>query len=346
MQSGKSGDVAVRTHPLLQPIQALHRKLRDTILDACECGASDELAGVAEDAAGDTIFVIDKIGEALLVQELEQTAADCGGVVLTAEGIAQGQLVLPAGYDEERCRYRVIMDPIDGTRGLMYQKRPAWILTGVAPNRGAATRLADIELSVQSEITLVKQHRADELWASRGGGAHAERLDRTCGKRQRLTLQPSRATSIEQGFATVSRFFPGVRDALAGIDDEIAHWLLGPAPAGKALCFEDQYLSTGGQLYELMAGHDRFIADVRPLMAPLWRARQMPLGLCCHPYDICTALIAEELGVVVRDAGGGPLDYPLNLDANVTWVGYANPMLAELLEPLWQRALNDRGLLP
>ena len=41
---------------------------------------------------------------------------------------------------------------------------------------------------------------------------------------------------------------------------------MGPAVAGKAACFEDQYLSTGGQLYELMAGHDRFIADIRPLL--------------------------------------------------------------------------------
>ena len=30
----------------------------------------------------------------------------------------------------------------------MYQKRSAWILTGVAPNRGEATTLADIVLAV------------------------------------------------------------------------------------------------------------------------------------------------------------------------------------------------------
>ena len=44
----------------------------------------------------------------------------------------------------------------------MYQKRPAWILTGVAPGPGPST-LADIELAVQTEIPLVKQHLCDEL---------------------------------------------------------------------------------------------------------------------------------------------------------------------------------------
>ena len=62
----------------------------------------------------------------------------------------------------------------------------------------------------------------------------------------------------------------------------------------KAACFEDQYLSTGGQLYELMAGHDRFIADIRPLLQSVVASRGLPPALCCHPYDICTALIARS----------------------------------------------------
>ena len=81
-----------------------------------------------------------------------------------------------------------------------------------------------------------------------------------------MVLRPSRARSIAHGFAMTSRFFPGAREILAEIDEEIVRAALGPAYPGKAHCFEDQYISTGGQLYELMAGHDRFIADIRPLM--------------------------------------------------------------------------------
>ena len=54
---------------------------------------------------------------------------------LVAEGLPGDSLVLPPGAREEDCRWRLLVDPIDGTRGLMYQKRSAWILTGVAPNR-------------------------------------------------------------------------------------------------------------------------------------------------------------------------------------------------------------------
>src|ERR1051325_4290675 len=99
----------------------------------------------------------------------------------------------------------------------------------------------------------------------------------------------SAAATIAHGFATISRFFPGVRGELAAIDDEVAATLLGPPAPGKAQLFEDQYISTGGQLYELMAGHDRFIADLRPLFE---RRRASGPALCCHPYDLCTELIA------------------------------------------------------
>ena len=118
---------------------------------------------------------------------------------------------------------------------------------------------------------------------------------------------------------------------------------LGPHAPGKAHCFEDQYASTGGQLYELMAGHDRFVADLRPLLRPLLAGRGLPPALTCHPYDICTALIAEESGVIVTDPYGRPLDAPLNVEAEVAWAGYANARIRAQIEPLLQQALRARG---
>jgi len=86
-----------------------------------------------------------------------------------------------------------------------------------------------------------------------------------------------------------------------------------------------------------MAGHDRFIADLRPLVNPT--------GLCCHPYDLCTALIAREAGVIVTDPAGAPLDARLDVTSDVAWVGYANPKLREVVEPLLRGALRRRRLL-
>jgi hypothetical protein len=226
----------------------------------------------------------------------------------------------------------------------MYQKRSAWILTGVAPNKGDSTSLSDIELALQTEIPLVKQHLSDMLWAVRGEGFHAERSNRIGGETYAVNLSPSNAQSIEQGYATISRFFPGYRGELAQIDDEVVARALGAPKEGKAQCFEDQYISTGGQLYELIAGHDRFIADLRPLMRGRSAAGYQDLSICCHPYDLATELIARESGVIVTGADGSLLDAPMNVEADVAWIGYANEAIRSQIEPHLLSVLKTRGI--
>jgi fructose-1,6-bisphosphatase/inositol monophosphatase family enzyme len=300
------------------------------------------LAGVATEAEGDTINAIDRVAEHELVGEIRRTIATREEpVLLVAEGLPGGEVVVPDGADRKHVRWVIIVDPIDGTRGLMYQKRPAWILTGVARGPGPCT-LADIELAVQTEIPLVKQHLSDELWAIRGEGASAVRVNRLTGEVAPVTLQPSTATNLAHGFAMISRFFPGSRSELAAIDDEVVEALMGPPVPGKAQLFEDQYISSGGQLYELLAGHDRFVADLRPLLE---RRRAGGAALCCHPYDLCTELIARELGVVVTDEQGSRLGAPLDVTSDVGWIGYANAALRALIEPHLRDALARRGLI-
>jgi len=318
---------------LLEPIQSLHAAIRDAVVEACARQATEQLAQPAGDDS-DTIYAIDRVGEAALVRGLATLPGD-EPVCLIAEGLAE-PLVFPRGAREQDCRWRLLVDPLDGTRGLMYQKRSAWVLTGVAPNRGAATRLSDVVLAVQTEIPLLKQHLSDQLWALRGEGMEARRWNRVSGKAEPLTLRRSGAVTIAHGFATVVRFFPGAREILAAIDDEVVGALVKPEPR-RAACFEDQYACTGGELYELMAGHDRFIADLRPLVNPA--------GLCCHPYDLCTELIAREAGVVITDRLGARLDAPFDLTSDVAWVGYANEPLRRAIEPVLQAALHRRGLL-
>jgi fructose-1,6-bisphosphatase/inositol monophosphatase family enzyme len=333
-------------HALLAPIKELHEQIRAAVVAACENAALEELSEVVQEEEGDTIFAVDRVSENLLIDFFEREIASLAPVLLIAEGLhGGGHVTLPRGTSEAEAIWRIIVDPIDGTRGLMYQKRSAWILTGVAPNRGPDTDLQDIELAVQTEIPLVKQHLSDVAWAIAGEGAFAERFNRLTGERRSLTLQPSRAQTIAQGFAMIARFFPGVRDVLAEIDEEIVRAALGPAPADKAHCFEDQYISSGGQLYELMSGHDRFVADLRGEMGPVFAQRDLPFGICCHPYDLCTELIARELGVVVTGATGGPLRARLAVEPNVSWAGYANQRICDQIEPLLQKALRQRGLL-
>jgi fructose-1,6-bisphosphatase/inositol monophosphatase family enzyme len=329
----------------LQPLKMLHEQIRAAVVAACERADLEAMATIAKDEAGDTIYAVDRVSEELLLEFFSHQIAVHTPLVLIAEGLTGGKVTLPLGTPEAEAQWRVIVDPIDGTRGIMYQKRSAWILTGVAPNKGPETNLADIGLAIQTEIPLVKQHLSDMVWAIAGQGGAAERHNRLTGERQSLTLRPSRANTIAHGFAMISRFFPGARAELAAIDEEIVRGALGPVQPGKTHCFEDQYICSGGQLYELMSGRDRFVADLRPLMEQLLARQGLALGICCHPYDLCTELIARELGVIVTDARGQLLSAPLDVETEVDWAGYANPAIQEQIEPLLHAALRRRDLI-
>jgi fructose-1,6-bisphosphatase/inositol monophosphatase family enzyme len=330
---------------LLAPIKRLHETIRSVVVDACERSSMETLAAISREEEGDTIYAVDRISEEVLVDFFEREIAPQVPVVLIAEGLPPEGIVLPRGLAESGAVWRIIVDPIDGTRGLMYQKRSGWILTGVAPNRGEDTGLSDIEMAVQTEIPLVKQHLSDSAWAVRGEGVHAERFNRLTGELTKINLRPSQAATIAHGYAAIARFFPGAREELAAIDEEIVLGALGPVPRGKANCFEDQYASSGGQLYELMCGHDRFIADLRPLMKDFLARRGLALGICCHPYDLCTELIAREAGVLVTDLQGRNLRAKLSVEPEVAWAGYANARVRAEMEPLLRAALSRRGIL-
>lgn len=330
---------------LLDAVRGIHEEIRASVVSTCEQSSTEDISRVVEDGEGDTIYMVDRVSETILVDLFEKRIASRAPIILIAEGLEGGQVVLPRGGQETDAVWRVIADPIDGTRCLMFQKRSGWILTGVAPNRGELTTLADIELAVQTEIPLIKQHLSDTLWACKGAGAHGERFNRITGERKPFLFHPSLATQLAHKFCSVSRFFSGGRDVLAAIDDDISFGVAGEGREGKAYCFEDQYLSTGGQLYELIVGHDCFLADLRPLLRTILAQRGWRQGLCCHPYDLCTELIAREAGVLVSDETGRLLSPPLNLTADVTWVGYSNAHIRALVAPLLQSALENRGLL-
>ncbi|MCB0194583.1 MAG: inositol monophosphatase [Anaerolineae bacterium] len=331
---------------LLTPIRTLHHHIRDAVVAACEAATGAEMAEIAKEEAGDTIYAVDRISEDMLLDFFSREIASHTPIVLIAEGLEGGQVTLPYGLPEAEAQWRIIVDPIDGTRGIMYQKRSAWILTGVAPNRGPDTNLTDIKLAVQTEIPLIKQHLSDCLWAVAGQGAKAERFNRITGESRPLALRASQAESIAHGYAMLARFFPGAREELAAIDEEIVLGALGPVKKGKAHCFEDQYICSGGQLYELIAGKDRFVADIRPLMEKVLANRGLELGICCHPYDLCTELIAREFGIIITDERGQTLSAPLNVEAEVSWVGYANASIQQQMEPLLHYALLKRDLVP
>ncbi len=310
-------------------------RLQDTIRDsvrAAQSRGARRMTRVAAVTTADTIYGIDKVSEHAVLAWFAQNWPKRWPVELVMEGLEGEAVTFPRGTPVAKTLFKCILDPIDGTRGIMYDKRSAWSLAALAPQRGARTNLSDIIVAAMTELPTSKAGFADQFSAVRGNGVKADRLDLRTGRRKKFAPRPSTAGDLAHGFASFAKFFPPGKVWLAAREAQL--WrALGDSPH----IFDDQYLSSGGQLYELLMGHDRFIADLRPLA---FAKLGLGAALTCHPYDICTALIAQELGCIITAPDGKPLRVPLDTTSPVAWVGYANPTLARLIGPRLLRILK------
>ena len=91
---------------LLTPIRQLHERIRAAVVEACEGAAVDELARVVKEEEGDTIFAVDRVSEELLVEVFEREVAPTTPLVLIAEGLEGGQVVLPRTLRENEAVWR------------------------------------------------------------------------------------------------------------------------------------------------------------------------------------------------------------------------------------------------
>ena len=316
---------------------ALQVHLRDTVIAARRRQAG-KFARVAAVTAADTIYHIDRLSEEAVLDWFERHWPRACPVELVMEGLEDGVVTFPRGLPVARTQWKCILDPIDGTRGIMYDKRPAFILAALAPQRGARTELRDLRVAAMTELPTSKQDRADQISAIRGSGLRAETQDLVTGRRRRWRARPSRARDFEHGFASLARFFPEGKALLGKLEEELWRELGLLGRNGGQLVFDDQYICTGGQLFELIVGHDRMLGDLRPLAYA--KLGFSSAALCCHPYDICTALLAEEAGCVIEAPHGGALRVPLDTTTPVAWMGYANPQLARMVRPVLRRLMR------
>ncbi|HYP17787.1 MAG TPA: inositol monophosphatase, partial [Opitutus sp.] len=189
----------------------LHIEIRDTLIAAQKRGARD-FARVAGQTSADTIYQVDKLSEEAILAWFERHWPRAWPVQVVMEGIEDdAPVTFPRGTAVNRTRLKCILDPIDGTRNLMYDKRSAWVLTGLAPQRGEKTMLADIAVAVMTELPTTKQWRADQVSVVRGagpGGIVARATDVRTGRGRAFVPRLSRARDFKHGFASLARFFP------------------------------------------------------------------------------------------------------------------------------------------
>jgi hypothetical protein len=336
----RTDDVTLDT--LRQLLCCLGDTIRESVIEGRRSTDAESLSNVASHSSADTIYQIDKFGEDAIRGWFDAQWPGSEPVEVIMEGIEES-LCFPRNTHYRDTKWKCLVDPIDGTRGIMYDKRSAWALSGIAPQRGEATRLSDIVVASMTELPTTKQWRADQVSAISGGGLTAKAfnlLDRTASP---LSLTPSTATSFRHGFAWMAKFFPEGRALTAQIEEELWDELVGIGRDASPTVFDDQYICSGGSFYELMAGHDRMIGDLRPLIL----ARlNLDSSLVCHPYDVVGALLLKEAGVIYEHPLGGFPDAPLDTTSGIAWVGYANTALADLARPALQRILRKTLLDP
>ena len=327
-------------------LESLGFVIQQRIHEMLTSGETGLSTPVAEEG-GDTIYAIDRRVEPLIEQQIAGWPDACLPLLLVMEGMGHdGRRRI--GNKDLPIRYRVIVDPIDGTRGLMYDKRSAWFLAAVAMDNGEETGLLDTFASVMVELPTSKQGLCDSFVAVRGQRTQCQRT-RVGGVDARIrTPMPSSATTLAGGFAQVTNFFQGTKVLAAELMETIAAAVVPAGHTSQSAVLEDQYISTGGQWVELITGHDRFCCDLRPLFYQLLQAethRKFPI-LVCHPYDAAGLLVVKQAGVILTDGFGRELNALLNVDQPVHWCGYANAHLQEMIEPVIQGWLAERGLFP
>lgn len=313
--------------------------VRTQVLEARTTATSEALSAIAGVCTSDTIYAIDRVSEESISEWFEKFWPRNEPVQIVMEGIEDDDpLCFPAGLTPEQTNWKCILDPIDGTRCIMHDKRSAWMLAGIAPQRGDETRLSDIVAAAMTELPITKQWRSDQFSATRGGGVTAIATNVLDGTTHPLAPSPSQAREFQHGFAWVAKYFPEGRTLTSQIEELLWERVCHQKPDESLAIFDDQYLSTGGAFYELLAGHDRMGADLRPLV---FARLGLDSPMVCHPYDVSTALILEEAGLIYEHPLGGFPDAPLDTTTPVTWVTWANSTLADQARPVLRDVLQQ-----
>jgi hypothetical protein len=304
-------DLAEREQ-LAAALAEVGRAVRDAVRSGAVGGVghdgSPDDHRVVRTEGGDDVFGVDARAEAALAAALAGLGARWPGTAVV-EGHDE-----PVAVGDGTGPWRYLVDPVDGTRGLLAGKRSAWVLLGAG--RHAAT-LEDLEVGAAVEIPTRRAAVGLVAHAARGGRPHAVDDDlagRTSPPRP-VELRP-RGGDLARRFVTVVRLAPGSHGPIGRWAD--AHL------AGLEV-YDDLVPCTGGYLVGLATGTDAAVLDPRPLL--------VPGHLAAHPYDLAALVVTRAAGAVVEALPPGPLRVPLDCTTDVAWAGYADAEVAARLRP-------------
>ena len=323
----------------------LRAATRRALLATDRQGRHKSLARSVSMGAGDLTFGIDVPAESVCSEWLDELAKQTPLSLLTEEagwrhrgpGGSNGDSVIELS-DFAHGGPRIALDPIDGTRNLMVDLRSAWTIVALAAPGKTEPRLKDVELGIVSELPNTSMDRYRRISAWKGTGCRREVLalegDLVFSDEVLLCDNDDRC---DNGYFPFFRYERSQAQDLIRIECEFIRRLEQYEGADILSCYDDQYISNGGQLVLLSEGTYRFIADLRAWLAEL-RAKPATTS---RPYDSAGAVLcAREAGAIVLAVNGSELDYPLDTSTPVSFVGFANHETRTRLLPHIQQALQ------
>jgi len=316
---------------------------REALLAADREGSLDALARPHGMGQGDVTFGLDVPSEERIAAWQREVARAEPLSVLTEDAgwrhmgpDENGGARALAGFDHGGPR--IAIDPIDGTRNLMADLRSAWTEIAFAPPGMGEPRLSDCTGGIVSEIpgTLAARYRR---LVSGGRECTLELADLAGGSRvERRPLRADDDARVDHGYFPFFRYEPPQRPAIARLEADFFARLVRHEGASMRAIYDDQYISSAGQLVLLALGRYRMVVDARELV----RRRFGTPGVTSKPYDLAGAVVcARAAGVVVTAAEGGPLDFPIDATTPVAYAGYANERTRARLEPHWLATLAE-----
>jgi len=321
---------------------------RAAMRSAMDRGALHEVDRPVAEGAGDVSFGLDLPTEAVVTRWLEQRARRSPLSLLSEESgwrhlgpdpdAAHGAPIALAGFDHGGPR--IVVDPVDGTRNLMADLRPAWTALALCPPGPDQPRLSDVTYGLLAEIPDSRAARYRVLQARAGGGASMEERDLERGRLVRARpLVADGDDRADHGYFPFFCFDAAMRPALAAVAAEFFARLEREERARVEHCFDDQYICNAGQLALLALGTYRLVADLRAALL-----ERVPAACTTSkPYDCAGAiLVARETGCIVTAPDGSQLDFPLDARTAVGFVGWANRATHERLGPHLAAALAAR----